>query len=151
MAKHVWSVLAQRVIQDRTSNQLSLIDLIDVISVKFDRPPDSEKQLAFQLNLQLVSSWMRSNPATPEQGTTRLSVVSPTGKRSVGSGELLIDLRTTPNARTIFRTGKLPYTGPGTYGFVVELRQGKSWKRVASVPFEVEVTGEDASSEATND
>lgn len=141
MPEHIWSVLCYKGCLDQYSNLVSLLDVIEGIQLRSIGPlPAGEKAfvgLPFQLNL--VSLWARAAPDTPEKFSVRALVVKPDGAEVVPQVFIDGDLTEKRRLRTFMRLDALPFGGPGVYRFAVECRSDDEWRRVASIPLEVEV------------
>src|SRR5262245_60174861 len=77
MAKHVWSVLCYKGVVDQFTNQVSLLDVTETVVVKLLEPvpqaTDAEtNDVRLPMNLHLVTLWIRSNLAVPEECDTRV-------------------------------------------------------------------------------
>lgn len=149
MPKHIWSVLCYKGCLDQYTNQVSLLDVIENISLRPTGPaPSGNVHIPIQMNL--VSLWMRSDLNSPETFETRIIVKAPDGFEHP-SNELVADLQTHTRIRTFRRFEILPYRGPGLYEFIVEYRGTASdaWNSVVAVPLDVRVEEVPAGAPAT--
>jgi hypothetical protein len=140
MAKHLWSVLCYKGILDQYTNQVSLLDVIEGITATAQEPPrplEEGKALRVPASFMLVSLWMRSDVGAPEEITTRVRLVAPTGV-SRRPNVVKVDLTKHVRSRTFMRFEGLPYHGDGYYQFIVEVQgeQADQWRVVAEVPLE---------------
>ena len=140
MIQHLWTVPCRVTITDQQSNNISLIEVLEELTVP---PPNSRIPLtvAFSpLMIDLVTLWSRGNPDEPEFGNARSSLVSPAGETMIEQ-VVELDLRERRRFRTIGRFLGLPLQQAGTYAWRVEKRQGENatWEEVARVPLEVHV------------
>lgn len=139
--EHVWTVLCRRAITDRETNQVTLVDAIEGIAVtdtelgSGDQPPEA----SFECEVTLLSFWVRSNPAEPERGESRVSLRGPDGNAIQSDTEirLEIDLTGTQQFRTQLKMNHLPLHGQGRYTFEVELNVERAWETVARIPYDV--------------
>lgn len=127
-----WALLAQSHAIDRQTNILSIFNQIDEITVGAEATPGSLVAPSFSF----VSLWSRSDVERPEIGELRIFVVDGNGKR-VGETTSQIDLKEYLRSRCIFGIPALPFSGPGTYFFDVQVKRGASWKSVKKVPLVV--------------
>jgi hypothetical protein len=135
MARLDFALIAQVVSVDRDSNSLSIINVIDELAVGRETPdPPKGKAIPGGFSLSVVAVWYRSSADKPETGEARVQLIGPNSKRPVGQAQTPLDLSgTIQRARTIFRMQFLPYQGPGTYTFVVQVTAGGGkWRRVGS-------------------
>lgn len=140
MAEHLWSVACSRVCVDKFTNQVSIHDVLEEMTIALAEPaPDFSTSPGFQHTFQVVSLWRRSDPEVPEQGRCRLRALAPRDPQSTESGESVLSLDTNERTRTIVTVGALPYRGAGTYYIVVEVRDGEEWKVVSRIPIELHV------------
>ena len=138
MAEHVWSVLCYKGCLDKFTNQVSLLDVLDRITIE---PVEGmEIEAAFPLQADLVSLWYRSDWQKEESTKTRVRLRFPDGTWAPKDYVLEIDLTENPRNRTFVKMAVLPYEGKGVYRFVVEvLGPDGEWRHCASVPLEMKL------------
>lgn len=142
MIGHVWSVLCLRSIIDRRTNNISLIDVIEEVTVQGSVPHEPEgKTPALPLTLTLVSLWGREPEDQPAKGEVRISLLTPNHKELKDLSVHTLDLSEKLRMRMFNNSPFLPFYGPGTYRFRVQVKEeGETeWKEVASVPLNVKV------------
>ena len=153
MPHHVWSVLCYKVSIDQRDNLVSLLDVPEQITVQ--GPPGKEGEIErvrkeaaeagadalIPVNLQLLSWWIRSDPEKPERAEARLRMLPPGKGAKLPPTPIPIDLSEKNSWRQRIVLGLLPFRGFGRYWFVIELRAGKSWRRMAKIPLNL-VLGE---------
>ena len=139
MPDHIWSVLCYKGCLDSHSNQVSLLDVIEGISL---RPiePIIKANVHIPIHMNVVSLWTRSNYDTPETFETRLVLGVPDGSE-ISTKEIIADLQGHTRIRTFMSLETFPYRGPGLYKFIVQYRRTSNdpWKKVASIPLDVRV------------
>jgi hypothetical protein len=138
MAEHVWSVLCYKGCIDKFTDQISLLDVVELLPVSFERSPMELRESGLDVQLQLVSLWTRSKPESPEVAHTRVSLLTP--DRSIeGQDEQVVDLQRCSRIRTFFKMTALPFRDFGVYVFVVEQSDGTRdrWREVARIPLEI--------------
>ena len=142
---HIWSVFCQRVITDRDTSQVSLIDSIEALTVKMPTSLTEElpQPVGFEVGGVVLSFWTRSDLNIPETGKARVRVLAPDGQliTALDAPELEIDLANFRRLRTHVGFPVLPLRGEGRYWIVVEMLEGDKWLGVSKVPFEVVVEG----------
>ena len=137
MAVHFWSILCQQSIIDKRTNNISLISVLEEISIS---DPPHDKRIAIGGDMSLVVLWSRSNPEEPEKETAcRVVLRSPENKILETSDDVSVNLGAHERIRTVFRRQHFPIVGPGIYQFVVQIKNEKRWKKVCSVPLKVTV------------
>lgn len=134
MIDHVWSVLCETSLLDQDSKLISLINVLEQLTIPEAPAPD--KELPIVVNL--VSTWVRSDLNVPSQGQSQINFVSPSGNvlQALANN---VDLTKYERlrARGQFRGLKLPEEGQ--YHFDVEFREDDQhdWSKVASVPLKI--------------
>jgi hypothetical protein len=128
VAKLAWVVVSQRAIIDGPSNNLSLIDLLEEVTL----PPlpsgiDPKMISVIPLRLYVVGLWYRENLTKPETIDTRLVILAPNGKE-VGNSAMRIDLRQHARVRSLVQMAGMPFAGVGMYRFITKRRSGKRWQ-----------------------
>ncbi|MGC1953832.1 MAG: hypothetical protein WA970_14945 [Gammaproteobacteria bacterium] len=145
MAEHIWTVLCARSLVDADTNNVSLIDVIEQLTLTGDPPdipPDGKPIILAGIQLTVVSLWTRTDPAQPDRVTFRVIVITPDGKRIIPKEEHELDLESHRRVRVFVRLNSFPYRGPGDYEWLIEERQqtksGKpKWTKVARIPLEI--------------
>ena len=134
MIAHIWSVVCSHAVVDQRSHTVSLLDVVEEITVP-DRPK-TDGVLACRLDI--ISLWARSNFDVADRGQTRVIFSSPSGKRREISISK-VDLSEHQRARTIVQLQSLPVSEPGRHIFIVECQgEGETeWQQVAAVPVDV--------------
>jgi hypothetical protein len=134
MIDHVWTVVCSRAVIDKNSNNVSLQNIIEQITIPGEPQPEQVVDIAFEV----VSLWSRSDFDVPSHGQARLTFLSPSGRRT-GPVEFELDLSKYERLRTRRRLQGLPVAEPGRHNWLVELRnEGEDeWQEVASIPIKV--------------
>lgn len=131
MIQPIWSVLSQAATIDMESGSVSLFNIIETLSVF----GDPQKPFQVPAHFELLSLWTRSDPAVPEYGRMRVTLVTPGGEE-IPQTEMPIDLSTALYSRTRLHGDRISLKGPGRYVFQVDLRDENdlAWISVASIP-----------------
>ena len=146
--KVIWALLCQTIVTDRDTNNLSLINVVDEIIVPAsppDEPSRSDIMGRVNLGLEMAVLWIRSNPALPESGEARVTIVTPDNSSAV-SEVLEVDLTQTQRIRGVGHWADSPFPSwqEGQYLFKIEARaSGHSWQKVFELPLWVRVQTED--------
>lgn len=136
MAKHIWSVLCERISQDQASNLVSYLTCIEGLAVpglpilvqnlalgsRWYRDGDIEETLEFRLLLRL-----------PDQTEQVLISAQATIKEA--------------NHRTNFILNGMMFAQAGKYCFVLQKQKDSAWVTVSEVPFDIKVEARSASEE----
>jgi hypothetical protein len=132
MIRHAWSVLCEKVLTDRDTNNVSL-DVLEQLSVAGAPPPSGERPL-LPVRIELVSLWYRAEAGESSalSGEAVLRLLSPVGDE-LADLAMKVDLGTRPRARTRALLPGIPFTGPGQYLFTVSL----AGEEVARLPLQV--------------
>lgn len=146
MAKHRWSILCRRAVVDKFTNQLSILETIHEFALTLgsaengsaaEIPPDAR----VPLDVQLVSLWSRDVSERPEVFWTRLEVKLPNGE--VSQTQQLVGSLEGGHRRTrlIYRIPSIPFSGTGTYYFVVSVstEENGDYSEVVRVPLELKI------------
>jgi hypothetical protein len=142
MAEHGWAMLCNRAITDRVTNQISLIDSVDQLSLDGELARanlgiarlDGHDGVAIGAKLVLAIWWYRSDPDVPETAVGRMRVIDPAGAE-VAISFFDAHLEASHGARLLIGINAFPFSGPGRYFFVVEkMVKADKWKRVARLP-----------------
>jgi hypothetical protein len=131
---HAWTVLCDRSIIDRDTNNISL-DVIEQVRVRVDSTPSpGEPTLVPQARVRIVSLWYRESE-TPERGTVFVALRTPSGRQVEQSFELNMDQK---RVRSITELVGLHVDVSGIYKFIISLEQpGVERREVAVVPLEI--------------
>lgn len=139
MIQHIWSVLCQNCLIDKTTNTISLIEVVEDLGLPGPSLPVGEQGL-IPIQCSLVSNWERvpSNQAT--RGTVKFRTIRPTGECE-REQEYSVDLSSTPRSRTIARISGISFREEGRHVFEIHVKEegGSDWTKVASIPFNITI------------
>lgn len=142
MPKLIWSVVCYRGVIDEESKKISLLDIPEAINLppevadKFEAD-SADNAVHMPLQVNHVSWWQRTKPEKAEHFVVRHAIYSPERKR-LATNDMAVDLETTLRARTLLRFAGIPLQGLGPHEFTVSVStHGKRWRKVASIPFDV--------------
>jgi hypothetical protein len=133
VARHIWSVLCERVLQDHETKQISLLNVTDSVVVEPVTPPTAG-EVGVRLDLLIVSHWVRDGSTL--EARARIDVHSPEGVVSRGR-ELTVDLTADERTYTVSRVEVLPLNGLGRYEFAVHCRHGDEWSECCKLPLDL--------------
>ena len=130
---HVWTVLCRQVITDVSSNNVSLINVVE--RIVFQAVGDGN---AIPYPVELVTMWTRSQPDEPEVSEAQVSLLSPSDASLIDSINYDVDLSEHLRLRVNGQFQAIPFTESGIYKFLVERREADGmWQLVASIPLEI--------------
>lgn len=132
--RHVWTVVCQQSLEDKKSNNYSLIETLNRVSFKGDIPPERPVNLPFTYHV--VSQWIRSNEYDNHLYPARLRILSPENDELVAA-EITVNLKEHDNFRTRFGIDTFRYTENGIYEFEMSYLQGDDWIVATLVPLKV--------------
>lgn len=134
MLEHIWSVLCSRSVIDSETNNVSIQDVIEQITIIAE--PTDDGFLPFPL--ELITLWGRKEVDRPTNGTERVSFVTPSGKSTTIS-ESKIDLSRVERHRQRVKLPGLPLDEAGRYYFRVEFKEnGDEYREVAAIPLTIQ-------------
>jgi hypothetical protein len=139
MIEHVWSILCSASIIDSNSNNVSLINVVEQLTLS----PDASFPLEIMIGLEIVTLWILSDPDQPAKGKSRLVFVNPSGEESE-LGQAEIDLTSFIRFRQTARIQGLPLKEPGRHIFRVEYANDADGDTqvVANIPLDIFIASE---------
>lgn len=146
MAEHIWSVLCDRSVIDKYTNQISLLNVIESIRITVEEGgakkirAEAEKtgrSPVFGHKMQLVTWWVRSDPDVPETIEIQIANYSPSGERGGVPVSGRVDLVHHRSYRIQVEIGGVAYKGDGLYWIVVERRGQRGWEPVSRLPVNI--------------
>ena len=133
MIRHIWSVLCSHSVIDKDTNNVSIHNVIEQISIHGEPQADGFLSMPFEI----ISLWTRDLSNTPIDGSERISLITPSGDESVAA-EVELDLTKVERHRHRVKFSGLPVVEEGNYYFKVESKYGDTeWNEVARLPLKV--------------
>lgn len=139
MISHAWTVICEKTIIDRDTNNLSL-DVLEQISF-VGVPRETGTALQLPLQVSIVSLWYRTIPEQEAQSQARIAYIAP-DETVLGYINQALDFSQYRRLRSI-ATMPILATIQGRYFFRVELLENDEWHEVARVPFEIHIQSEE--------
>lgn len=138
MIEHIWTVLCTHAVIDGDTNNLSLFDVLEQLSLK---GPKLEAGGLLPFKCELVSFWAREDPNQPAKGKARVVLITPSGKE-LKPHEYAIDLTTFARSRNRTIMEAVPVPEAGLFAFRTELwdEPKKTWVAQARTPLSIEHT-----------
>ncbi len=144
MIKNSWTVACQRALIDRESNLLTIVDVLEELTLDADSKGQApEFPAVAPLPFAVVSFWLREDPDTATEGIARVEIVGPNGE-AIGQADGPINLRDHETFRTIMRMAGFPVVGPGTHRIRVSHIIGESVIQDWDFPVRIKLVGFDA-------
>ena len=136
MIDHVWTVICSRAVIDKESNNFSLQNVLEKVTIYGAPSPRTQIPESFDI----VTTWIRSDPGMPCRGAMRLTFVLPSGEIFGSVMELNIELTQNERYRQKIHFQGLPAAEAGRHIARVELQnEGESeWRQVAAIPLEID-------------
>ena len=140
--KVIWGILCQSSVIDRQTNNVSLFNVIEEISIPA-QPPQMQPGQPWPtdvapLMFDLVILWMRSDEDTPERGRGRVRLVVPNQKAPALGQEFEVDLTNYLRLRMVLKVPGLPAGDLGMYRFIVDGKTDTSdWAEMFELPIRV--------------
>ena len=132
--RHIWSAVCRYAIEDKTSGNFSLIEILSHVSFKGDIPP--ERPIIVPFSYQIVSLWSRRNDRDYCNYPVRMCVIAP-GDVELHSDELTAKLSEHDTFRTVFGSDSFQFTENGIYEFELSYRRGEKWIVATRIPLKV--------------
>jgi hypothetical protein len=134
MIEHIWSVLCSRSVIDSETNNVSIQDVVEQITI--NAKPVDNGFLPFPL--ELITLWGRKKVDESIKGIERVSFVTPSGMSTVIS-ESNIDLSKAERHRQRVKIPGLPISEGGRYYFIVEFKEGDDqYHEVSAIPLTIQ-------------
>lgn len=138
MIEHIWSVLGTKTLVDSETNNISIIEIIEELTVEnFTKPG------VIQIDYEIVTFWFRENAKKEETIEYKINLVTPSGKDKGG-----------PEVKYIFGPGiqrnrsrvilkSFPLEELGLYKFhILQKKSGGKFSDVAFIPITVKEKSE---------
>lgn len=133
MINHIWTVLCSKSITDQESNNISLLEVLEQLTIAGPPTPG-----VVPVRFEVVTLWGRSDTDQPSRGHARLLFLTPSDTVT-GEHEHDIDLSVYQRTRNRTLMTGLPVQETGRHHFRVQLRdEGETeWRDVADIPLQV--------------
>jgi hypothetical protein len=137
--KHIWTVPCRFSIRDGDTNNVSLIEVFEEVSVPIASAPPPDNQFVPAV-FDVVTLWARELDEQPEMGFGRMSLMTPSGGMVLDQS-FTIDLQAFNRYRSVVRVQGFSVQDSGRYQIQIERKSkdANPWEPVASVPLWVTV------------
>jgi hypothetical protein len=133
MIEHIWTVLCSRSVIDSETNNVSIQDVIEQITINAEPAQDGFLPIPFEL----ISLYIRKESNSPLKGSERITFITPSGKSEVVS-DGIIDLSSAERFRHRVKFPGLPLREAGRYHFTIDIKEETSeWQKVATIPLTI--------------
>jgi hypothetical protein len=124
--KHVLTALCMRALIDQTTQNLTLVDVVEVLYA----PIEENSEGALGVSLDLISMWRRDEAGKPETGRARVGVFGPDSKLIGQHLTYEVDLTVAPRGRNITKFAAFPIRGIGEHLLAVDVESpAELWER----------------------
>jgi len=139
MIRHNWTVVCSHSTIDADTNNISLIEVLEQLSIK-GPPFTDDGEPVIPIEFDVVTLWSRSNLDQLCQGQARLQLLAPSGV-SLMEKEYPINLSSHSRMRSRTRFAGFPLKGSGLYQFQVQFREEDEgdWQDAASVLLQISI------------
>ncbi len=133
MIEHIWTVLCSRAVIDSETNNVSIQDVIEQITINAEPAEDGFLPIPFEL----ITLYIRKESNTPIKGNDRVTFMTPSGKAEVVS-EGTIDLSSAERFRHRVKFPGVPLREAGRYYFIIDIKKDNDeWEKVATIPLTI--------------
>ena len=151
MIKHVWSVLCRRSVIDSETNNLSLYDVFEQLTVdlKFkEQDKDKLTKVTVPLEYEFVSLWYKQANSKFE-GQFKVDVWTPKGEIEKTFEQVFEMAPTMKRMRTRLRINGFVAEDSGIYLFKISYKEknNNKYTEITDIPFEVNIKKEPLSAE----
>lgn len=144
--KHIWSVLCRRSIIDNETNNISLNDVLEQLTVgvkaKQQVAPMPEV-INIPIDYEVVSLWLRGDEKGHVQVDTEIEIMQPNGKSAKTFPQKIDMPEKIQRSRTRYRINGFVVTMPGRYWFKVKIKEKDGqFKIVSEMPLDINIQKE---------
>ncbi|HCC84501.1 MAG TPA: hypothetical protein DEP87_02365 [Candidatus Pacebacteria bacterium] len=153
MINHIWSVLCRKSVIDRDTNNISIFDVFEQLSVdaKIKENPDNNenkdnKKINLPIEYELISFWVKDSRQSPFhfKGDVKVEITNPKGLSEKSFEQVLEMPKDMKRLRARMIINGLIIEESGIYNFIVSIKEpgNQKYKKVSEVPLEVIVNKE---------
>ena len=137
--QYVRTILCNKSIIDTESNNISLMELLEEITIQLKEPLPEGKPAGFPIQFDVVTFWKKEKEADDAKVMVRLEIIDPKGI-TLNTHDATFDIpKDKQSMRFIIKMGSLNITTSGIYLFRVSYQeQGEAaYKKVDEIPLSV--------------
>lgn len=136
--QHIWTLLCQRAIIDKKSNNLSLVDVVETVKVPL-KNFENGKIFKILFPCQIVSFWSKDEAIMSISTQIRLVFYAP-GDKKISQMIFPVHIASEMKfARSIINLNFLPITVSGEYILEIQQQKNRKYEVQARVPFLVNI------------
>jgi hypothetical protein len=132
MIDHVWSLLCSEVVTDKETNNISIHNIIEVLTVRDNPKPGGVVPRHFEI----LTLWARTKVDQPVEGESQIRFISPSGDELI-KRVFKIDLTQRERVRNRIIFEGLRAEENGRYYFYIAKKEENNWMPVASIPLTI--------------
>jgi len=140
MLRHVWTVLCQKTIIDKKTNNVSIVEALEEIKVNY-KTKDKKKpaRINLPIHMELVTLWIKDRPTEEVTADVEVLLIDPEGNQIGKASHQLLVKPSNPRFRSNVNFDGLALTTSGEYKFIVQTNGAgsKNMVQVAEVPLTV--------------
>lgn len=151
--EHIWSVLCQTSLIDIDTNNLSLLNIVEQLTVSSvpQITPTVKDGLKVQkkggveshnipVSLEITSFFQRRDLGTGElKSDAMLTLLDPKGKILKENMFQIVFPNGSKRLRFRAKLNGIPITTPGEYRFLLKIKDGKNFREVSSLPVDIKI------------
>ena len=137
MIKHIWTVICRKSTVDQESNNISLIEVVEQVTISGKQKSDSTEILV-PMDFEIISLWSRDCDGVSVRGTAKIILINPNNEE-ITIKEIDIDLTVYKRLRTRIKFATFGVKYPGRHEFKVFLKNNSEWNEVANIPVQIDV------------
>lgn len=142
MIKHIWTVLCRKSVIDNESNNLSLYDILEQLSISVKPEKETVKKtvkINLPLEYEVVSLWVKQSSKDGFNGEIKLEIINPEGSVVKTFEQPFIIQDNKNRLRSRIRINGFVVDGSGVYLFRISYKekQEKNFTQISEVPLEV--------------
>lgn len=142
MINHIWSLLCRRSVIDSETNNLSVYDILEQLTVDIKIKKGNEDK-ATKINVpieyEVISFWIKASEIKEFKGGIRLEIVNPEGMVEKTFEQPLEIPKDKRRLRSRIRINGFVADMPGNYIFRISYKEStkEQYKKAADIPLEV--------------
>lgn len=140
MINHIWSVLCRKSVIDGETNNLSIFDVLEQVSIdaKVKKGAGSKDvKINVPIEYEVVSFWSKSHNAKASTSAIKLEIINPDGKVEKTFEQPLEIPEDKKRLRSRIRIKGFVAEDSGVYIFKISYKDNKEYVEAANLPFEV--------------
>jgi hypothetical protein len=140
---HIWSVLCKESIIGQDDNVISLIGVLEELTVNLTpikgAPFPPNQNVNIPINYEIISFWAKENLNEEAKANIQISVINPDDKETILFNQELKIPENLKRFRSRFKISGMTAHKDGIYFFKVAMKEEKESKVVSKIPLEVKI------------